>query len=201
FVFRREYKIFYWLNVMFGARKQTFLTFGPWILVTQYGTTPAQMAVITLIASSLAVIFRQAFGAAVDKFGERKIFIADAFIFLGICAGFIFSANVYMLYALFIMDTLMFATQIARTTYISKIALHKADVPSSISLGMTMDHAVSMVIPTLGGMLWIAFGYRSVFMAASLLAVAGFFVAGKIKDNLKIQHLKIPLPTQPQSLD
>ncbi|HBB68168.1 MAG TPA: MFS transporter, partial [Elusimicrobia bacterium] len=44
------------------ARKQIFLTFAPWTLVTVYGANPAVMASLMLTASFLGVVFRQAFG-------------------------------------------------------------------------------------------------------------------------------------------
>jgi len=185
FVFRARYRYFYILNILFGARKQIFLTFAPWVLVTVYGVTPSVMAVLMLAAASLGVIFRQAFGIVVDKFGERKMFIADAFILAAICAGFAFSADKWALYCLFILDNLMFATRIARTTYLNKIAEHKSDIAPTISLGITMDHLVSMSIPALGGLLWAAYGYKSVFMAASLLSIAGLFTALKVSENAK----------------
>jgi dipeptide/tripeptide permease len=86
------------------------------------------------------------------------------------------------------MDNLMFATRIARTTYLNKIAEKKTDIAPTLSLGVTLDHSVSMTIPALGGLLWAAYGYKSVFMAASLLSVAGFAVALAVKDG----HRKIP---------
>jgi hypothetical protein len=33
FVWRRQYTLYYVLSVLFGARKQIFITFGPWVLV------------------------------------------------------------------------------------------------------------------------------------------------------------------------
>ncbi|OGS12159.1 MAG: hypothetical protein A2234_11090 [Elusimicrobia bacterium RIFOXYA2_FULL_58_8] len=177
FVFRWKYKWFYLLNILFGARKQIFLTFAPWVLVTVYDASPALMAMLAMAAAALGVVFRQAFGAVVDKVGERKMFIADSAILLVICGGFIFSDFRPVLYSLFILDNLMFATRIARTTYLSRIAEHKSDIAPTVSLGITMDHAVSMSIPAVGGLLWAAYGYKSVFIAASLLSVAGFFAA------------------------
>jgi predicted MFS family arabinose efflux permease len=183
FIFRREYKYYYLLNIIFGARKQIFLTFAPWVLVTVYGVSPAVMAALMLAAAFFGVVFRQAFGIVVDKFGERRMFIADALILVLICAGFSLSADKWLLYILFILDNLMFATRIARTTYLNKIVEHKSHIAPTISLGVTMDHAVSMSVPALGGILWAAYGYRSVFMAASLLAVAAFAVAMVINEK------------------
>ncbi|MFA6318649.1 MAG: MFS transporter [Elusimicrobiota bacterium] len=173
FVWRRSYVLFYWLNVVFGARKQIFLTFAPWVLVTQYGLSPSAMAGLILAANGLGVVFRQAFGAAVDRFGERRLFIADGLILLGICAGFALSANLALLCCLYVLDNLMFATRIARTVYLDHIAVDKGDIPATLSLGITLDHAASMTVPALGGLLWAAHGWQSVFAAAAVVALAG----------------------------
>lgn len=181
FVFRKKYGIFYILNILFGGRKQLFLTFGPWVLITVYNTRPGTIAILIVLASVLGVLFRQIFGIVTDKLGEKVMFIADAFILFGICMGFALSKNVYILYGLLILDNLMFSTRIARTTYLSKIAEHKSDIPATLSLGISMDHIVSMTIPALGGLVWAAFGYEYVFYAASLIAVGGLITALFIK--------------------
>lgn len=183
FVFRWSYRWYYLLNILFGARKQIFLTFAPWVLVTEYGASPAVMAALALGAAALGVMFRQVLGVVVDRFGERRVLLADAFILLLICAGFAYSSFRPVLYALYILDNLMFAVRIARTTYLSRIAEHKSDIAPSISLGVTMDHAVSMAIPAAGGLLWAVYGYRSVFFAAAVLAVAIFFAALAVDDG------------------
>ena len=197
FVFRWKYKWYYLLNILFGARKQIFLTFAPWVLVTVYGANPALMAALSMTAYFLGVVFRQAFGVVTDKIGERKMFIADAVILLLICGGFAFSTFRPFLYSLFILDSLMFATRIARTTYLNKIAEHKADISPTISLGVTMDHVVSMSIPAAGGLLWAAYGYKAVFIAASLLSVAGFFAALAVDDGRRRPAVSLPQPVIP----
>jgi predicted MFS family arabinose efflux permease len=187
FVIKKEYSLFYILNILFGARKQIFLTFAPWVFVTVFGTKPEMMAVLILISSIAGVVFRQAFGALTDIVGERRMFMADSIILLGVCAGFALSKNLYLLYFLFIMDNLMFATRIARTTYINRIAHSKSDIPATISTGITMDHVVSMTIPAFGGMLWLKFGYEAVFIAASVVAVFGFITALFVDKKEKVK--------------
>ena len=198
FVFRWGYRWYYLLNILFGARKQIFLTFAPWVLVTVYGATPSLMAALALTAAAAGVVFRQAFGALVDRIGERRMFIADALILLGICAGFVFSAFQPLLYFLFILDNLMFATRIARTTYLNRIVEEKSHIAPTISFGLTIDHAVSMTIPAAGGLLWAAYGYKSVFIAASLLSVAGLLAALAVDDGRGKAH---PLRPEPLTAD
>jgi predicted MFS family arabinose efflux permease len=190
FVFRIQYKYFYILNILFGARKQIFLTFAPWLLVTRFETNPGTMAILIFIASIAGVLFRQVFGIFVDRFGEKIMFIADALILIGICSGFSFSKNVYLLYFLFIFDNLMFATRIARTTYLNKIVLTKKDIPSTLSLGVTMDHLVSMTVPFLGGLLWYSFGYQYVFIAAAVIAIMSLILALLISVPEKVYQQK-----------
>jgi len=185
FVFRWRYKWYYLLNILFGARKQIFLTFAPWVLVTQYGASPAVMAALALCAAAAGVVFRQTFGALTDKIGERRMFMADAVILLFICAGFAFSTFRPVLYVLFVLDNLMFATRIARTTYLNRIVEEKSHIAPTVSFGVSIDHAVSMSVPAAGGLLWAAYGYRSVFIAASVLSVAGFLTALAVDDNRK----------------
>ena len=160
-----------------------FLTFAPWVLVTKFNVLPSTMALLIMIASIAGVVFRQVFGIFVDRFGEKKMFIADAFILLFICLGFAFSKYLIFLFFLYILDNLMFSTRIARTTYLHKIAVDRRDVPATISLGITMDHVVSMTIPGLGGLLWSAWGYKWVFIAASVVAVMSFLVALQLKTH------------------
>jgi MFS family permease len=194
FVFRWRYKWYYLLNILFGARKQIFLTFAPWVLVTQYGASPAVMAALALSAAALGVIFRQTFGALTDKIGERRMFMADAVILLFICAGFAYSTFLPLLYVIFILDNLMFATRIARTTYLNRIVEEKAHIAPTVSFGVTIDHAVSMTIPAAGGLLWAAYGYKSVFIAASLLSVAGFLTALAVDDGRAVKPGPAPEP-------
>lgn len=181
FVWRKEYSLYYIMNFLFGARKQIFLTFGPWVLVSIFKTRADTMAILFFIASIGGFIFRQYFGIMVDRLGERFTLALDAGILFLICLAFAYSKNIYCLYSFFIIDSLMFATRIARTTYLKKISLDPRDMAPTISLGITIDHAISMVIPFLGGLLWQVYGYKVLFLTASVLAFANLLVALAIK--------------------
>ena len=181
FIYRKEYNLYYALNVLFGVRKQMFLTFSPWVLISVFGTKPETIAMLIIIASVLGVFFRQAFGELTDRYGEAKMLKADALFMVVICLGFAFSKNVYLLYSLFIIDNLMFATRIARTTYLNKIVREKTDLAPTLSLGVTIDHLFSMTAPMVGGLLWVKYGYRSVFLATIAVAALNFFAASRIQ--------------------
>jgi hypothetical protein len=62
-----------------------------------------------------------------------------------------------------------------------KIALYPSDITHTLSLGITVDHLVSMSIPILGGFLWSAFGYQAVFMSAAVIAISNFVLSMRIR--------------------
>ncbi|HOT01972.1 MAG TPA: MFS transporter [Acidobacteriota bacterium] len=182
FVLKKRYTRFYLLNIFWGARKQLFLTFSPWVLVSMFHTPPQTIALLVMAAAVGGVVFRQYFGLAVDRFGERAVLVVDGVAMAAICLGFALSANIHLLYGLFVLDSLMFATRIARITYLNKIAADKREIAPTLSMGLTLDHAVSMIVPFLGGFLWDASGYPAVFLAALALGLGNLWL------TLRLEH-------------
>ncbi len=178
FIIRKRYTLFYLLNILFGARKQIFITFGPWVLISVFGEPVTTIAWLHLIASVIGMFFAPQLGKLIDRFGERLVLMIDAVLLMGVCIGYGYAAEmglgqwtVDVIYASFVLDLILFNVSIARTTYASKIVVRKDDLTATLSLGVTIDHAVSMSIPTLGGLVWIIYGYQHVFIGAAVVAV------------------------------
>ncbi len=73
----------------------------------------------------------------------------------------------------------------ARATYVRRIAKDAGEVSKTLSMGLSMDHVISMFIPLLAGFAWYAGGaegYRYVFFGGMLISVANFFVASRLID-------------------
>jgi MFS family permease len=178
FVWRWEYRLYYMLAFLFGARKQIFITFGPWVLVKIFHQEAVIFAKLWIAAAVLGVIFQPALGRAIDRFGERKVLMADSILIFGICLGYGFAHKlgserlaIGLLYACMVADQLLFGVNMARDTYLSKIALKPEHVAPSLSLGVSINHAVSMSVPALGGLVWMRYGHEWVFVAAAATAV------------------------------
>ena len=172
-VFKKKYTLFYILNILFGARKQIFLTFAPWVLIKVFHANIETFAILGFIGTVLSIFFRPLLGRAIDAWGERRIIAMEScmLIIISILYGFSpgwFSNQVAMLIimACFICDQLLFSVRIARTTYLARIADGPEDIASTISMGLSMDHAVSMLIPLGGGLLWAHYGYLPVFLVS-----------------------------------
>jgi hypothetical protein len=187
-VLKKRYTLYYAISALFGVRKQIFLAFGGWVLVKIHGVDVSTIAVLYFIASVLGVVFRPLLGDVIDWFGERMVLAADEIFLILICLTYAFAGDlfakgtaVYVLYGAFIMDSVLFALQIARNTYLKKIAETQADITPTIATGITIDHMVAMSLPILSGYLWSSFGFRWVFILAASIATAGFFVCLRIR--------------------
>ncbi|MCB2197780.1 MFS transporter [bacterium] len=187
-VFKKKYGIFYAISALFGIRKQIFLVFGSWVLVSLHDVPVSTIALLYFIAATLGVFLRPLLGDVIDWVGERVVLAADEILLLVICLTYAFATDIfpqhvalYVLFGAYIFDNLLFALRIARTTYLKKIADDPADITPTISMGITIDHAVAMSLPVLSGYIWEAWGFRYVFLIAGAIAIVGFFVCLQIK--------------------
>lgn len=189
-VFKKKYTLFYILNILFGARKQIFLTFAPWVLIKVFHATIETFAILGFIGTVLSIFFRPLLGRAIDAWGERRIIAMESCMLIIISILYGFSPNWFptqvamlIIMACFICDQLLFSVRIARTTYLARIADGPGDIASTISMGLSLDHAVSMLIPLGGGLLWAHYGYLPVFLVSGGLAVCNLIVAAFIPDR------------------
>lgn len=187
FIWKRRYSLFYLLNAFSGARKQVFITFAPWVLVKIFGEPAPTIAKLWIVGSAIGIVFQPQLGKLIDRLGERMILMAGALVLIGVCIGYGFArelplANpVRLVYVCFVLDHVLFATGIARATYLDKIAESKSDVHASLSLGVTIDHAVSMSLPALGGWVWVVYGFPYVFLGAAVIGVFNLVAAGFVR--------------------
>ena len=187
-VLKKKYGLFYAISALFGIRKQIFLVFGGWVLVSLHGVSVATIALLYFIAASLGVVFRPLLGEVIDWLGERVVLSVDELILVLVCLTYAFASDLlrapydlYLLFATYILDNVLFALRVARTTYLKKIADDPADITPSISTGIAIDHSVAMTLPVFSGYVWETWGFRWVFLIAAGIAVAGFFLCLRIR--------------------
>jgi MFS family permease len=188
FIFRRKYILYYVLSIVNGARKQIFLTFAPWVLIQMYGVDPPTFAVLGVIIASVSIMTRTIVGKAIDIKGERFILSLEAVILIAICLGYAYadrlvSANiaVIIIAACYVIDNSMNAVEMARSTYVRKIAVHPDDVTPTLAAGTSFDHVVAMSIPFVGGIIWTRYGYEYVFLAATAIAIINLILSRYIQ--------------------
>lgn len=201
FVFRKEYGLYYWLSVLFGARKQIFITFGPWVLVDTFHQPVTTMVILFFIVSVAGIFVKPWIGHLIDHLGEKWVLSSEAIGCFLVCLGYAFADNLVgqqfawiMICICYVFDQMMNAVSMARATYMKKIALKPEDVSPSLSLGTSIDHIVTMILPIVGGWVWYNAGpngYKYVFMGGAVIALMNLVSARFIQIEKKEPTLKI----------
>lgn len=204
FVFKRKYWLYYVLNVLFGARKQVFMTFGRWVLVTVFRQAPSTFAKLSITASVIGIGFTPLVGRLTDRLGERIILVVDSFVLMLVCFGYAMARHLglseagalMLVFICYVVDQLFFAVGLARETYMSKIAETPSDLTASLSVGVSINHIVAMSVPALGGLLWSAYGYEWVFVAAGVVAMlmTTFSAMIRVPRSVELQEAARDIP-------
>jgi hypothetical protein len=198
FVFRREYKYFYLLAIVFGVQKQIMFVYAPWVLIDLLDKKADDLAILGMIGAMIGIFFIPALGRWIDRFGLKKMLYADAFSFIavyiaygllsaGFFTGFLAKTGlpVILTFVLFIVDRMSMQMGIIRSLYLRAIALTPDDIAPTLTTGQSMDHVVSIVCAVLGGVIWTAWGPQYIFFLAAVLSLINYFVARQAKIPIK----------------
>jgi predicted MFS family arabinose efflux permease len=185
---KREYALYYILAILFGSRKQIFITFAPWVLITIFKQPTQTISTLLTIGGAIGIVFQPFLGWAVDRLGERLVLVSEAVVLVFVCLGYGF-AKFYLppapaflvVCACYVLDLMLFAVGIARSTYIKKIASDPADVQPALTAAVTIDHIFSIAVALVGGLVWNALGFQYVFLLGMLIALMNFFVAMQVR--------------------
>ena len=195
-LFRKRYSLYYGLELLFGARKQIFITFGPWVLITVYGFPASSIAKLLMTGAAIGLVFKPLAGLAIDRFGERVILIADGLVLTFVCIGYGYALPITggdaalartLASACYVADNLLFALGAGRAIYISRIAPSREELSSTLGMGVSINHIVSMTIPAAAGALWAGLGFERVFLAAAILALTNAAVASFVPGKKKVK--------------
>jgi len=184
----REYRLYYWLCILFGMRKQIFLTFAPWVLVTVYHKPTQTLATLLAIGGCAGIVFQPLLGRAIDKLGERAVLASEAFILIFVCAGYglarsVFPESIAFLVAAgcYVVDQLLMSVGMARATYLKKIAVDPSHVTPTLAMAQSMDHVFSISIALVSGVIWSVAGYRFVFLLGAVIACVNLVSALRVR--------------------
>jgi predicted MFS family arabinose efflux permease len=184
----KEYRLFYLLNVLSGARKQLFITFAPWVLVQVFQQPTQIMATLFTLGGVIGILFQPLLGWAVDALGERFVLSAEAAILVLVCAGYGLAkfllppqAAFLLVCVCFLIDQMIFSVSMARATYMKKIAKQPDHIQPALTAAVTIDHVFSISAALVGGLIWNAFGFQYVFLMGAALAVVNFFTALQVR--------------------
>ena len=200
----REYNLFYMLSILYGSRKQLFITFAPWVLVVVFGQPTQIMATLFTIGGVIGILFQPLLGWLVDHIGERAILSAEAILLIFVCFGYGFAKFLLpehtaflVVCACFLLDQMLMSVGMARSTYMKKIAMTPDDIQPALTVSVTIDHIFSISTALVGGLIWNVFGFQYVFLFGAVIAVINFFFALRVKIPQKSPAAAVALETTP----
>jgi MFS family permease len=191
FIYKKKYNLYYVLSIVFGARKQITYTFVPWLIITVYEQPVTTITMLFFIVSIMNVYFRPWLGGLIDRKGERFVLTLEAVLLLFACLGFAFSKLIFpatvalvVVSCCYVIDNLFSGAGMARTTYVRRMTDDPSEVSATLSLGISLDHVISMSMPAFAGILWsmnIGHGYVYVFTGGIVISILNMLLSSRIR--------------------
>ena len=167
--FKRRYWLYYLLTFLAGARRQIFTVFAVFLLVEHYHYTIQMVSVLFVVNNVVNIFANPLIGRAVNRFGERWVLSLEYSGLVAVFLAYAFAPDPWVAAGLYVVDNVLFNFSMALRTFYQKIA-EPGDMATGMAVGFTINHIAAVVIPVLGGLLWLV-DFRTVFVAAAGLSV------------------------------
>lgn len=182
-VLRKKYWLYYCLTFMAGARRQIFIAFAVFLLVKKFEFSVQEVAFLFLLNNTINFFLSPYIGKSIVRYGERTILSIEysALIIIFICYAAI--DNRYIIAILYILDHIFFNFAIAIKTFFQKIGA-PSDIAPTMAVGFTINHIAAVVLPVVGGLIWMI-DYRIVFVLGAVLGLVSLILVQLIPGQLK----------------
>ncbi len=176
--FHRKYNKFYALELFYGARKQIFLTFAPYVLIKVYGMDTASVAILMGICALSNIFCAPLIGKLTDRIGYKNIMIYDTVILFFVCLIYGYADRMFPPHIAaaavcinFLADAVISTTSMATNMYVREISASPDEVTASLSTGISINHLISIFAALIGGLIWEKFGFGVLFSFAAVMAL------------------------------
>ncbi len=180
-VVRKKYWLYYALTFLAGARRQIFVAFAVFLLVKRFRFSVQEVTALFIVNNVINYFLSPLIGKAIIRFGERKVLSTEYFSLIFVFTAYAFVQQKPLVAALYILDHIFFNFSMAIRTYFQKIG-DPQDIAPSMAFGFTVNHIAAVVIPAIGGLLWMI-DYKIPFLGGAALSLVSL---------LLIQLIRIP---------
>lgn len=180
FYFRRKYAKFYALELFYGARKQVFFTFGPFVLIKLYGMATKDIALLFGVSAFLTALWGgRLIGRITDRWGYRNVMIWDTIVLFFVCLLYGFAKDVFpprvalaVVCVNYVLDAILSNASIATNLYARTLSESQEELTATLSSGISVNHVVTVFYALFGGWVFDRFGAGALFAIAGLMALA-----------------------------
>ena len=168
-VLRKKYWLFYFLTFMAGARRQIFIAFAVFLLVKRFEYSVQEVTILFVANNVIKYYLSPLIGKSIVRFGERKVLSLEYASLIFVFLAYAFVDSRLLVAGLYVLDHIFFSFAMAIQSYFQKVA-DSRDIAQSMAVGFTINHIAAVVLPTLGGLLWMV-DYRIPFIAGACMSV------------------------------
>lgn len=190
FYFRKKFTKYYMLEVFYGARKQVFFTFGPYVLILFYGADAGVISLLFAISAIACFTLAPLVGKIIDRIGYKTVMIADTLILVIVCFFYGFAHHIFSMEVAFIvccinyiLDSVISLASMASNVYVQDISDSKEEMRATISTGISVNHLITIFIALLGGWIWNVLGIETLFIISAVLGLCNSAYAATIKTS------------------
>ena len=178
-VLRKKYWLFYFLTFMAGARRQIFIAFAVFLLVKRFEYSVQEVTILFVINNAINYYLSPMIGRSIVRFGERKVLSLEYASLIFVFLAYAFVDSRLIVAVLYILDHIFFGFAMAINTYFQKVG-DPRDIAPSMAVGFTINHIAAVVLPTLGGLLWMV-DYRIPFIAGACMSAISLMAVQLIR--------------------
>lgn len=193
FYFDRKYSKYYMLELFYGARKQIFFTFGPYVLVLFYGATAMHISILFAISSICSYFASPLVGRIIDRFGYKIVMISDTLILVIVCFFYGFAHHIFPMHIAFVvccanyvLDSIISLASMASNVYVQDLADNADEVRATISTGVSVNHLITILVALFGGWIWKVLGIETLFIISAILGLCNSAYAATIKTKKQL---------------
>jgi len=188
FYFHKKYTKYYMLEMFYGARKQVFFTFGPYVLILFYGAGAAMISLLFAVSAVACFIASPYVGRIIDRVGYKKVMVADTLILIIVCLSYGFAHKLFPKDVAFViccvnyvLDAVISLAAMASNVYVQDLSDNQDEVKATISTGVSINHVITIFIALFGGWIWQTLGMELLFILSAILGVFNSIYAATIK--------------------
>jgi predicted MFS family arabinose efflux permease len=189
-ILKKRYWLYYALTFLSGSRRQIFMAFAVFLLVEKFEYTVSQISLLFIITNIIVFFTSPQIGRAIIRFGERKVLSLEYASLILIFFVYATTDSKIIVGLMYILDNLFFNFAMAINTFFQKIA-DPQDIGASVSVGFTINHISAVIIPVIGGFIWMI-DYKYTFIGGMALAAVSLLLAQLVERYTKTgQALRI----------
>ena len=188
FYFHKKFTKYYMLEMFYGARKQVFFTFGPYVLILFYGANAAMISLLFAISAITCFFAAPLVGRIIDKIGYKTVMVTDTLILVIVCFFYGFAHHIFPRDVAFIvccvnyvLDAVISLASMAANVYVQDLSDSPDETKATISTGVSINHVITIFIALFGGWIWQTLGIETLFIVSAVLGLCNSAYAATIK--------------------